>query len=141
MLILCVYVHVSRKREAFREATMENARNSRREPGVARFDLMEQADDPARFMLYEVYRDAARRRRQGDGALPRLGREDGDMFVEARTRQLYRAIDPATANGRGSDWVMTMPFDSQRRGELCLAKAPRTKRLGGSRHGAGVRCW
>ena len=60
MLILCVYVHVKPEAvEAFRVATLENARNSRREPGVARFDFVEQADDPARFMLYEVYRDAA----------------------------------------------------------------------------------
>ena len=42
MLILCVYVHVKPEAvEAFREATTENARNSRREPGVAQFDFIE----------------------------------------------------------------------------------------------------
>ena len=44
--------------EAFRAASLENARNSVREPGIARFDVLQQADDPARFVLVEAYRDA-----------------------------------------------------------------------------------
>ena len=54
-----VHVHVRVKPEfvnAFREATRENARNSVQEPGIARFDVMQQADDPTRFVLVEVYR-------------------------------------------------------------------------------------
>ena len=42
--------------DAFREATIENARNSIKEPAVARFDLMQRADDPSRFLLIEAYR-------------------------------------------------------------------------------------
>src|SRR5260370_30312708 len=42
--------------EAFREATAENARNSVQEPGIARFDVLQQVDEPARFILVEVYR-------------------------------------------------------------------------------------
>jgi quinol monooxygenase YgiN len=42
--------------EAFEAATRENADNSRREPGVARFDVLRQQDDPTRFVLVEVYR-------------------------------------------------------------------------------------
>ena len=42
--------------EAFRAATLENARNSVQEPGVARFDVIQQQDDPTRFVLVEVYR-------------------------------------------------------------------------------------
>ena len=58
MLIVQVHVHVKPEFiEAFREATAENARNSVREPGIARFDVLQQADDPARFVLVEVYRD------------------------------------------------------------------------------------
>ena len=96
MLILCVQVHVKPEAvEAFREATTENARNSRREPGVARFDLMEQADDPARFMLYEAYRDAAAQAAHKETAHYRAwAARTADMFAEPRTRQLYRAIDP-----------------------------------------------
>jgi autoinducer 2-degrading protein len=54
-----VHVHVRVKPEsveAFREATLENARNSVQEPGVARFDVLQQQDDPTRFALVEVYR-------------------------------------------------------------------------------------
>lgn len=42
--------------DAFRAATVENARHSVEEPGVARFDVLQQPDDPARFLLVEVYR-------------------------------------------------------------------------------------
>ena len=59
--MLVVHVHVQVKPEcveAFRRATVENARNSVREPGVARFDVAQQADDPTRFVLVEAYRTA-----------------------------------------------------------------------------------
>jgi autoinducer 2-degrading protein len=54
-----VHVHVQIKPEsvdAFREATLENAQNSVQEPGIARFDVIQQLDDPSRFVLVEVYR-------------------------------------------------------------------------------------
>lgn len=60
--MLVVVVHVRVKPEsivAFKEATLENARNSVREPGIARFDVIQQADDPTRFILFEVYRNEA----------------------------------------------------------------------------------
>jgi (4S)-4-hydroxy-5-phosphonooxypentane-2,3-dione isomerase len=41
----------------FIEATLDNARNTRREPGNVRFDVLAAEDDPTRFMLYEVYRE------------------------------------------------------------------------------------
>ena len=57
MLIVHVQVHVKPDCvEAFRTATVENARNSVKEPGVARFDVVQQSDDPTRFVLVEVYR-------------------------------------------------------------------------------------
>ena len=43
--------------DAFAAATGENARQSRLEPGVARFDVLQERDDPTRFILFEVYRD------------------------------------------------------------------------------------
>lgn len=59
MFAILVYVHVKPDMiEAFKEATTENARNSVQEPGIARFDFIQQADDPTRFLLVEVYRDA-----------------------------------------------------------------------------------
>ena len=59
--MLVVHVHVQVKPEyidAFRAATMENARQSVQEPGIARFDVVQQADDPTRFVLVECYRTA-----------------------------------------------------------------------------------
>jgi quinol monooxygenase YgiN len=57
MLIVHVHIHVKPELvEAFVAASLENARNSVQEPGVARFDVVQQADDPTRFVLVEVYR-------------------------------------------------------------------------------------
>lgn len=60
--MLIVHVHVQVKPEcvdAFKAATIVNAQASRREPGVIRFDVVQQQDDPTRFVLVEVYRDTA----------------------------------------------------------------------------------
>ncbi len=60
MLIVHVHVHVTADHvEAFQAATLANARASVQEPGIARFDLLQQADDPTRFVLVEVYRSPA----------------------------------------------------------------------------------
>lgn len=57
MLIVHVHVHVKPAwTEAFQAATLENARQSVREPGIARFDVVQQTDDHTRFVLVEVYR-------------------------------------------------------------------------------------
>jgi quinol monooxygenase YgiN len=58
--MLIVHVHVKVKPDcidAFKQATIDNARPSLKEPGIARFDVMQQNDDPTRFVLIEVYRD------------------------------------------------------------------------------------
>ena len=72
-----VQVHVSVKPEfveQFRDATLENARNSMAEPGVARFDVLQQLDQPTRFLLVEVYRAA----------------EDADRHKETTHYQVWR---------------------------------------------------
>ncbi|MGE3310763.1 MAG: putative quinol monooxygenase [Limisphaerales bacterium] len=56
-----VHVHVHVRAESVRDfitATLENARNSLREPGIERFEVLQQADEPTRFILIEIYRDA-----------------------------------------------------------------------------------
>lgn len=59
MLIVQVHVHVKPEFiDAFKQATIENARNSVQEAGIARFDVLQQTDDPSRFVLVEVYKDA-----------------------------------------------------------------------------------
>jgi len=60
MFVVHVFVHVKPDSvEAFKAASIENARHSVQEPGVARFDVIQQQDDPTRFVLVEVYRTAA----------------------------------------------------------------------------------
>jgi (4S)-4-hydroxy-5-phosphonooxypentane-2,3-dione isomerase len=62
MSLLIVHVHVHVKAEfvdAFKSATLANARASIQEPGIARFDVVQQAEDPTRFVLVEVYRTPA----------------------------------------------------------------------------------
>jgi quinol monooxygenase YgiN len=57
MHIVHVHVHVKPEEvEAFKRATIENAQGSAREPGVARFDVVQHADDPTRFILIEHYK-------------------------------------------------------------------------------------
>ena len=56
MIVTCVYIHVKPEEVTrFIEATKENHAESVREPGNLRFDLIQQADDPCRFMIYEAY--------------------------------------------------------------------------------------
>ena len=59
--MLVVHVHVQVKPEwveAFKRATLANARASLQEPGIVRFDVVQQQDDPTRFVLVEVYLNA-----------------------------------------------------------------------------------
>ncbi|HVV50156.1 MAG TPA: antibiotic biosynthesis monooxygenase, partial [Polyangia bacterium] len=59
LLVVEVSVHVKPEAvEAFRAATLANARASVREPGIARFDVLQDREDPTRFVLVEVYRSA-----------------------------------------------------------------------------------
>ena len=60
MLVVHIQVHVKPECiEAFKAATLANATASVREPGIARFDVVQQADDPTRFVFVEAYRTAA----------------------------------------------------------------------------------
>ena len=59
--MLVVHVHIKVKEgdiEAFKIATLKNAESSLKEPGVIRFDLIQREDDPAFFILQEVYRNS-----------------------------------------------------------------------------------
>ena len=59
MQIVLVHTHVKPEFvEAFKQATLENASNSVQEAGIARFDVIQQEDDPTRFILVEVYKTA-----------------------------------------------------------------------------------
>lgn len=99
--VLIVHVHVHVKPddvEGFAAATLENARHSREEPGVVRFDVVQQADDPTRFVLVEIYRgadDPARHKATAHYAVWRDAVEP--MMAEPRRSVKYRALSPAPA--------------------------------------------
>jgi len=60
MLVVVVHVHVVAEGiETFREATLKNARASLKEPGISRFDVLQQKNDASRFVLIEGYLDAS----------------------------------------------------------------------------------
>jgi len=94
MLIVHVHIHVkSESLVAFREATLANVRASRKEPGIASFDFLQQADDPTRFLLIEIYRDADAPARHRETAHYLTWRDTaGDMMAEPRTRVEYAEI-------------------------------------------------
>jgi quinol monooxygenase YgiN len=59
MTIVHVHIHVKPAMvDAFKAACVENSRNSLKEPGIARFDVLQQQDDPTKFLLVEIYRTA-----------------------------------------------------------------------------------
>lgn len=93
-----VHVHVQVKPEAveaFRAATVENARASLKESGIARFDVAQQADDPTRFMLVEVYRDAEAPAQHKATAHYALWRDTvAPMMAEPRRSVKYANVFP-----------------------------------------------
>ncbi|MHC4241629.1 MAG: putative quinol monooxygenase [Planctomycetota bacterium] len=96
MLIVHVFVHVkSNQVEAFRNATLENAHNSIQEPGIARFDIIQQQDDLTRFVLVEVYRTPDDPARHKETAHYQKWRDTvADMMAEPRTSIKYTNIFP-----------------------------------------------
>jgi autoinducer 2-degrading protein len=96
MFIVHVHVHVkSELVEAFKEATLENARNSVQEPGIARFDVIQQRDDPTRFVLVEVYRTEADPARHKETAHYAKWRDTvAEMMAEPRSSVKYGNVFP-----------------------------------------------
>ena len=99
MLIVHVHVHVKPECvQAFRQATIENARHSVQEPGIARFDVIQQADDPTRFILVEVYRTPDDPARHKETAHYKTWRDAvADMMAEPRTSVKFANVFPDDA--------------------------------------------
>lgn len=99
MLVVHVDVHVKAESvDAFRQATLENARNSVREPGVVRFDVVQQTDDPTRFRLVEVYRTSEDPARHKETAHYQTWRDTvAEMMAEPRRSVKYTDIFPDEA--------------------------------------------
>lgn len=86
--------------EAFKVASLANARASAKEPGIARFDVIQQADDPTKFVLVEVYRNADAPAAHKETAHYNTWRETvADMMAEPRTAIKYNNLFPATDAG------------------------------------------
>ena len=96
MFIVHVFAHVKPDQvEAFRAATIENARNSVQEPGIARFDVIQQQDQPTRFVLVEVYRTPDDPARHKETAHYQKWRDTvAEMMAEPRTSVKYTNIFP-----------------------------------------------
>jgi quinol monooxygenase YgiN len=96
MLTVLVYAHVKAECvEAFKAATLDNARNSVKEPGIARFDVHQQSDDPTRFVLVEVYRSVeATAAHKGTAHYARWRDTVADMMAEPRKSAKYNSLFP-----------------------------------------------
>ncbi len=96
MLIVHVYIHVRPEFvQAFLAETLANARASVKEPGIARFDVIQQNDDPTQFVLVEVYRsDQAPAQHKETAHYAHWRDTVPEMLVEERTRTMYSNIFP-----------------------------------------------
>jgi quinol monooxygenase YgiN len=99
MLIVQVHVHVKAECvEAFKTVSIENARHSRQEPGIARFDVVQQLDDPTRFVFVEVYRaDDAPAQHKETAHYAKWRDAVASMMAEPRLSTKYRNIFPGDA--------------------------------------------
>ena len=96
MFIVHVQIHVKPEWvEAFKQATLANARASVQEPGVVRFDVVQQQDDPTRFVLVEIYRNVQANAAHRETAHYAAWRETAEpMMAEPRTRVQYTNVFP-----------------------------------------------
>jgi quinol monooxygenase YgiN len=99
MLIVHVSVRVlAAAVDAFIAATLENARQSVTEPGIVRFDVVQQDDDPTRFLLIEIYRTAQDPAKHKETAHYATWRDTvAPMMAESRSSVKYHALYPAAA--------------------------------------------
>jgi (4S)-4-hydroxy-5-phosphonooxypentane-2,3-dione isomerase len=100
MLILHIFCSVKPEMiEAFKEATVKNAGYSIREPGVIKFDLLQQQDDPKRFVISEVYKSAesiaAHKKTAHYAEWCQYAQE---MLAEPRSKMVYTNIFPEDKN-------------------------------------------
>jgi autoinducer 2-degrading protein len=97
MFVVHVHVHVKPESvDAFCEATLENAKNSVLEPGIARFDVVQQMDDPTRFVLVEVYCSPNDPARHKETAHYQTWRDTvAEMMAEPRQSVKFANVFPA----------------------------------------------
>ncbi|MDB6054161.1 MAG: Antibiotic biosynthesis monooxygenase [Verrucomicrobiales bacterium] len=100
MLIVHVFVHVNPGfATAFKIATTENAQQSIQEPGIARFDVVQEIDDPNRFLLVETYKSEAAPAAHKETAHYLKWRDTvAGMMAEPRRSVKYAPVFPSVEN-------------------------------------------
>lgn len=100
MHIVHVFIHVKEDcLDDFRAATIDNASNSIKEPGVVRFDVMQQKDDLTRFVLVEVYRkESDTTAHKETDHYKRWQAAVEPMLISERTRMFYTNVYPDDNN-------------------------------------------
>jgi (4S)-4-hydroxy-5-phosphonooxypentane-2,3-dione isomerase len=100
--MLVVHVHISVKPEcvaAFQEATVANARESLKEPGIARFDFAQQTDAPTHFVIVEAYRNAEAPGRHKETRHYQIWRDAvAIMMAEPRVSVKFTSLHPPDEN-------------------------------------------
>lgn len=95
MSIVLVYVHVKPERvDDFIQATLDNIKDSREEPGVSNFDLLREEMDPTHFILFEEYKSKAAANQHKDTRHYRVWREAVmDMMADPRQGIWFNRVD------------------------------------------------
>lgn len=96
MYIVHVHVHVKAERvDEFIDATLQNAKNSVKEPGIARFDVIQDTKDVTRFVLCEVYKTPEDALKHKETAHYLTWRDTvADMMAEPRNGMPYKNLFP-----------------------------------------------
>jgi quinol monooxygenase YgiN len=101
MLIVHVQVHVKPECiEAFKQATAANVRESRREPGIARFECLQQQEEPTRFVLVEFYRNVGAQGQHRETLHYQIWRDAvAPMMAEPRASVKFTPVEPDDLGG------------------------------------------
>lgn len=96
MIIVHVYLHAKEEMiNAFKEANIKNAKSSVQEPGILRFDVMQQGDDPLRFLLVEIYKnEKAISAHKETAHYAEWVKVAEPMLAEPRVKTIYRNLFP-----------------------------------------------
>jgi len=102
MYIVHVHIHVKPDQvDAFQQASIENAQNSVREPGIMRFDVLQQMDEPTRFILVEIYRAPEDQAKHRETTHYLKWRDTvADMMAEPRVGIKFHPVFPEVAAWR-----------------------------------------
>ena len=100
-VVYCVQVHVETDHiEGFIEAIRLNHEGTRKEPGNLRFDVLQHAEDPSLFFIYEVYRGAEDVARHKETEHYKVWRDTvADWMAEPRVGTRYQSLFPSSDEG------------------------------------------